>query len=378
MATADVQELELLVIPGDGIGREVTDQACRIAEWFIGRGMRLRLRRLAFGLEVWEHHGCLMTEETLQAIRASRAILFGAIGGDAYDDIPLDIVRSQGLLRIRKELDLYANLRPVRAWPSLEPICPLVPALARGVDLLIVRELADGLYYGEPRGIVTAADGARTGINTMSYGEASIRRIARAALEIAATRSGRLTSVDKSNVLETSQLWRRVMQEEAAARPEVAVSHMLVDNCALQLMRRPGQFDVIVTENLFGDILSDEAGAIAGSLGMLPSASLRFGEAGTERQGLYEPVHGSAPDIAGRDIANPLGAILSLALAFRFSLDAPQAADLLEAAVEVALADGARTLDIMHAGGRQVDCAGMGDAVLAALDTLAPAARGRG
>ena len=361
--------MELLVIPGDGIGPEVTEQACRVAGWFIGRGMDLTLQHEPFGLDVWRSRGRLMTEETMAAVRTAPAILFGAIGGDEYDSIPLNIVREQGLLRIRRELDLFANLRPVRFWSALEPVCPLVPRLARGTDMMIIRELSGGLYYGEPRGITTDSRGKQIGVNTLSYEEDRIRRIIRVAVEVASGRSGRITSVDKSNVLEVSQLWRRLAREEADNKPGIELSHMLVDNCALQLVRNPGQFDTIVTENLFGDVLSDEAGAISGSLGMLSSASLHIGGRNADRQGLYEPVHGSAPDIAGQGVANPIGAILSLALAFHYSFDLPDEAALIEAAVERALHSGARTADIMHEGGRLVSCAGMGDAVLAALDT---------
>lgn len=362
--------MELLVIPGDGIGAEVTHEACRVAEWFIAKGMDLTLVHRPFGLEVWNAEGRLVSDETMELVRKAPAILFGAIGGEEYHDIPLEIVREQGLLKIRRDLDLFANLRPVRYWEPLASVCPLTESTAMESDLLIVRELSGGLYYGEPRGISEGADGKRVGVNTMSYDEDRIRRIIKAAVNLAQQRSGQLMSVDKSNVLEVSQLWRSVAQEEARKHADVTLRHMLVDNCALQLVRNPRQFDTIVTENLFGDILSDCAGAISGSLGMLPSASLNIGEDGEPRQGLYEPVHGSAPDIAGQGIANPIGSILSLALALRYSFGLPLVATMIEEAVNAALLGGARTSDIDFGQGRLVSTSAMGDAILDALERL--------
>jgi len=293
-------------------------------------------------------------------------VLFGATGGPGYDDIPTEVRRQGSLLRIRRELGVYTNLRPITGYPALAGVVPLKPETVRGVDIVVVRELNGGIYFGQPRGI-NGTEGTEVGTNTLTYATGEVERIARAAFALARERGGRLTSVDKSNVLETSALWRRVVSRIGRDEyPDIALDHILVDNCAMQLVRAPRQFDVLLADNMFGDILSDIGGAIAGSLGMLPSASLGAPEAGRQAA-LYEPVHGSAPDIAGQGIANPLGATLSLAMAFRHTLQQPDDADLLEAAVDAALQAGARTPDIVTADEQAGGTVDMGDAVLAAL-----------
>ncbi len=359
----------ILVLGGDGVGPEVIAQALRVARWFVERrGLPLELVEAPYGMTAWQGHGAILPDATLEAVRAADAILFGAIGD--YPGVPVEVRRAGSVLRIRRELELFANLRPVRYWPALADACPLRPEVARGTDIAIVRENTGGLYFGTPRGTSTLPDGRRESVNTMRYASDEIERVARFAFDLARTRGGRLCSVDKSNVLENGVLWRKTVTAlHESEYGDVALSHMLVDNCAMQLVRDPRQFDVIVTENMFGDILSDGAGAIAGSLGMLPSASLGAADATGRRPALYEPVHGSAPDIAGKGIANPLGAILSFALLLRHSIGRGDEADRLERAVTRALESGARTADIA-APGRTVSCtAAMGDAVLAALES---------
>ncbi|MCW5730911.1 MAG: 3-isopropylmalate dehydrogenase [Alphaproteobacteria bacterium] len=364
---------DLLVLAGDGIGPEVMAEACRVAEWFIGKGrIEATLTASPFGVSAWRDSGELMPASTLQRVREADAILFGANGGPEYDAIPHALRRAGSLLRIRKELDLYANIRPVRHWPELAASCPLKDEVAGGTDLVVVRENTSGLYFGEPRGIETLADGRKRGVNTQSYSSDEIERIARVAFTLAGTRQGRVCSVDKSNVMESGALWRevvhRVHREEF---PRIELSDMLADNCAMQLVRAPRQFDVILTDNMFGDLLSDCAGSISGSLGMLPSASLGARRADGRLPALYEPVHGSAPDIAGQGVANPLAAVLSFAMCLQYTFGAPGEADLLLRAVRQALADGARTPDLAASGSRRVGTRQMGDAVLAALGSLA-------
>jgi 3-isopropylmalate dehydrogenase len=303
-----------------------------------------------------------LPEATLRAAREADAILFGAIGGPKYDTLPRDKRPERGLLRLRKELGLFANLRPALVYDELAGASTLRPEVVSGLDILIVRELTGDIYFGEPRGIATLAGGEREGVNTMRYRESEIRRIARVAFEAARKRSRRVCSVDKANVLETTELWKQVVTEEAKAYPGLELTHMYVDNCAMQLVRNPKQFDVIVTGNLFGDILSDEASMLTGSIGMLPSASMD-----ANGKGLYEPIHGSAPDIAGKGVANPLATILSAAMMLRYSLGRPAEAGRIEAAVRKALAGGLRTADIYTDGLKKVGTAEMGDAVAAAL-----------
>jgi 3-isopropylmalate dehydrogenase len=347
------------VLPGDGIGPEIVAEALKV------------LRRLKLPMEMqeapvggagYDAAGDPLPEATLRAAREADAILFGAIGGPNYDTLPRDKRPERGLLRLRKELGLFANLRPALVYDELAQASTLRPDVVSGLDILIVRELTGDIYFGEPRGISTLAGGEREGVNTMRYRESEIRRIARVAFEAARKRSRRVCSVDKANVLETTELWKQVVTEEAKAYPELELTHMYVDNCAMQLVRNPKQFDVIVTGNLFGDILSDEASMLTGSIGMLPSASMD-----ANGKGLYEPIHGSAPDIAGKRVANPLATILSAAMMLRYSLGRPAEAGRIETAVRKALASGLRTADIYTDGLKRVGTAEMGDAVAAAL-----------
>lgn len=352
----------ILVLPGDGIGPEIVAEALKVLD---------ALRR-DHGLAVtWEEGllgGCAVdaTGEpypaaTRERARAADAVLLGAVGGPRYDALPRHQRPERGLLAIRKDLNLFANLRPAVVFPQLAGASSLKPEIVAGLDILIVRELTGDVYFGEPRGIETR-NGERVGINTMIYSEAEIVRIAHVAFKAAQQRGGRLCSVDKMNVLESTQLWRDVVCEVAAEYPDVTLSHMLVDNAAMQLVRNPKQFDVVVTGNLFGDILSDEASMLTGSIGMLASASLD-----QNNKGMYEPIHGSAPDIAGKDIANPLATILSVAMMLRYTLNQEAAAARIEDAVKKVLAQGLRTADIYTEGMRKVACSEMGDAVVAAL-----------
>ncbi len=367
----------LLIIPGDGIGIEVTAEACRVAQWLIDhRGIDLRMETRNMGMSALKTEGSLMPEATLSACRSADAILFGASGGPDFDALPRAIRRSGSVLRLRQELGLYVNLRPVKAFDALIGATPFKPEVVRGIDMMIVREANGGIYFGEPRGVTPLADGNRRGVNTEVYTTPEIVRIARAAFDLARTRKRRVCSAEKSNVLESSLLWREDVQAlRDRDYPDIELSHMYVDNCAMQLVRWPAQFDVLLSTNLFGDILSDCAAPITGSLGMLPSASLNLsdeslrGASGSlrPRHALYEPVHGSAPEIAGRSVANPLGSILSLAMAFRHSLDAPEIADEVERAVDSALVAGHRTADIAVAGETAISTGAMGAAVIAAL-----------
>jgi 3-isopropylmalate dehydrogenase len=351
--------MKIAVLPGDGIGKEIVAQALRVLR---GLELPLELEEAPVGGAGYEAAGDPLPEATLRLARAADAILFGAIGGPQYDALPRDKRPERGLLRLRKELGLFANLRPAHVFPELAAASSLKPELVAGLDILIVRELTGDIYFGEPRGITTLPGGEREGVNTMRYRESEIRRIARVAFEAARRRGKRLCSVDKANVLETTELWKQVVTETGKEYADVDLSHMYVDNCAMQLVRNPRQFDVIVTGNLFGDILSDEASMLTGSIGMLPSASL------DERgKGLYEPIHGSAPDIAGKGQANPLATILSAAMMLRYSLGRAAAADRLEAAVRKVLQQGLRTADIYTDGWRKVGTQEMGDAVVAAL-----------
>jgi len=362
--------MRLLVLPGDGVGPEVTAEAVRVLRWFVEhRGLDLTLVERDFGIVNWHKHGTLMPDETWAQVEAADAILFGATGSiDQQGVVPPEERRKGSLLRMRKALDLFANMRPVRMQPALAEASPYKPRITQGVDLCFVRELTAGMYFGTPRGVETLPDGSRRGVNTHSYTEAEIARAARFAFNLARMRRNHVTSVDKANVMEAGALWRevvgRIHREEF---PDVGFENMLADNCAIQLARAPTRFDVLVTDNLFGDLLSDAAGAIIGSLGMLPSASLSEADASGRRRALYEPIHGSAPDIAGRGIANPLGAILSVAMLLRWSAGRPADADHLEAAVEAALARGARTGDIAAPGEAVIGTRAMGDAVLTAL-----------
>jgi 3-isopropylmalate dehydrogenase len=351
--------MKIAVLPGDGIGKEIVAQALRVLR---GLGLPLEFEQAPVGGAGYEAAGDPLPEATLALAREADAILFGAIGGPQYDALPRDKRPERGLLRLRKELGLFANLRPARVFPELAAASSLKPELVAGLDILIVRELTGDIYFGEPRGITTLPGGEREGVNTMRYRESEIGRIARVAFEAARRRGKRLCSVDKANVLETTELWKQVVGELGKEYADVELSHMYVDNCAMQLVRNPKQFDVIVTGNMFGDILSDEASMLTGSIGMLPSASLD-----DKGKGLYEPIHGSAPDIAGKGVANPLATILSAAMMLRYSLARPADADRVEAAVRKVLGARLRTADIYTDGCRKVGTQEMGDAVVAAL-----------
>ena len=360
--------MKILVLPGDGVGPEVTREALRVLRWFIEhRGLEARIVERDFGLVNWQRHGTMMPDETWARIEEADAILFGAVGTLDQRAIPAEERRKGGLLRIRKSLDLFANIRPIRMPRALLEASPYKARVVEGVDLCFVRELTAGMYFGTPRGVTGEAPDRR-GVNTHSYTEGEIARAARFAFELARTRRNHVTSVDKGNVMEAGALWRDVVTGiHAAEYPDVELRHLLADNCAIQLARAPKSFDVIVTDNLFGDLLSDAAGAIIGSLGMLPSAALSAPDASRRRRALYEPIHGSAPDIAGQGVANPLGAILSVALLLRHSAGRPADADVLEAAVEAALDSGARTADIAAPGEAVLGTVAMADAVLARL-----------
>ncbi|MGZ7086471.1 MAG: 3-isopropylmalate dehydrogenase [Ilumatobacteraceae bacterium] len=361
--------MQLLILPGDGVGGEVMAEVRRVLDWLsTQRGLDIDVHEEPFGIAAWRAHGTLMRDETWERIQAADAILFGAIGSPEYAQIPAEERKIDWLLKMRRALDLYENLRPVRAVDALLDASTLRPEVVRGVDMVIVRELAGGVYFGEPRGVETLADGSRRAVNTIVYTTREVERIARSAFELARTRHGRVCSVDKANVLEFGAFWRETVQAVGDSEyPDVEVSHMYVDNCAMQLVRDPRQFDVIVTENLFGDILSDCAAMVTGSLGMLPSASRGPVKPDGRRAALYEPVHGSAPDIAGQGVANPLAAILSLAMCLRYSLDRVNDAAFLEQAVERALVAGARTRDLAAPGTTFLSTSEMTDRVIAEL-----------
>ncbi len=364
--------VKVTIVGGEGIGPEVTAQSHRILSWFAAkRGVPATLREAQYGLIPYLATGKVLPKDTAEAMDEADAILWGATGGPETKEVPAAARKEGSLLGLRSKYDLYANLRPIVASPALSGSAPLKAEVLNGVDFVIIRELTSGIYFGEPRGIETLADGQRRGFNTEQYTTNQVRRVARAAFELARTRRGKVCSVDKANVLETSVLWR---EEVTALHKEefsdVELTHLYVDNAAMQIVRAPKQFDLMVTGNIFGDILSDCAAMASGSLGMLPSASLgpvdRFGR----RKALYEPVHGSAPDIAGKGIANPLGSILSVAMMLRLTFNRPADADLLEKAVNSALVAGARTADIAEPGAKKLSTVEMGDAVLNALDRI--------
>ena len=356
----------ILLLPGDGIGPEVVEQARRVLVATAGVfDLDLVFDSADLGGVAIDRHGDPYPETTRLLAREADAILLGAVGGPKWDTLPAGERPERGLLAIRSDLDLFCNLRPAMLYPQLADASSLKPDLVAGLNLLIVRELTGGIYFGEPRGVETSADGVRRGFNTDVYDEGEIGRIARLAFQFAQKRNGRLCSVDKANVLEVTMLWRDVVTEVSAEFPEIELSHMYVDNAAMQLVREPKQFDVVLTGNLFGDILSDTAAMLTGSIGMLPSASLN-----AESRGLYEPVHGSAPDIAGAGKANPLATILSAAMLLRYSLDEGPAADAIETAVEHVLNEGLRTLDIASSPADAATTDAMGDAVVAAITSL--------
>ncbi len=352
--------MKLAILPGDGIGPEIVAQAVKVLK---ALKLEISLTEAPIGGAGYEAAGDPLPDATLQLAKNSDAVLLGAVGDWKYDKLERHLRPERGLLRIRKELNLFANLRPALLYPELAAASTLKPEVVSGLDIMIVRELTGDIYFGQPRGISTLENGEREGINTMRYNESEIRRIGRVAFDIAMKRNKKVCSVDKANVLETTELWRQVMIELSAEYPEVELSHMYVDNAAMQLIRAPKQFDVMVTGNIFGDILSDEASMLTGSIGMLPSASLD-----ANNKGMYEPSHGSAPDIAGKDIANPLATILSAAMMLRYTFNDEANALKIEGAVKTALAQGYRTADIFTEGCKKVGCSEMGNAVVAALN----------
>jgi 3-isopropylmalate dehydrogenase len=360
-------ERRVLVLPGDNIGSEIVPEAIKVLtkvdEIF---DLNIEFEYGELGGAAIDAFGHPCPNATLEKAKAANAILLGAVGGPQWDHVDLEIRPEKGLLAIRSELDLFGNLRPAIMYPQLSHASSLKPEYVSGLDILIVRELVGGIYFGNPRGISTLVDGEREGYNTYRYKESEIRRIARMAFEAAMIRGKRLCSVDKSNVLEVTVLWREIVEEVAVDYPEVKLSHMYVDNAAMQLVMQPNQFDVIVTGNMFGDILSDIAAMLTGSIGMLPSASLDINGVG-----MYEPCHGSAPDIAGQDIANPLATILSAAMMLRYSLGAKNEAKAIERAVSSVLDNGLRTGDIFTDGMKKVGTADMGTAVVKALELSA-------
>ncbi|WP_298437268.1 3-isopropylmalate dehydrogenase [uncultured Jannaschia sp.] len=360
----------LLILPGDGIGPEVMAEVRRVIDWFEAkRGLSFEVSEDLVGGCAYDKHGTPLHDDTMARAQEVDAVLLGAVGGPKYDDLDFSVKPERGLLRLRKEMDLFSNLRPAQCFDALADFSSLKKEVVAGLDIMIIRELTSGVYFGEPRGIHKEGN-ERVGINTQRYTESEIARVARSAFELAKKRSNKVCSMEKANVMESGILWRDVVQEiHDAEYPEVELSHMYADAGAMQLTRWPKQFDVIVTDNLFGDLLSDLAAMLTGSLGMLPSASLGLPMANGRPKALYEPVHGSAPDIAGQGKANPIACILSFAMALRYSFDEGAHADLLEGAVQQVLADGVRTADLMGPdGGTPVSTTQMGDAILAALD----------
>ena len=359
----------LLILPGDGIGQEVMAEVRKVIGWYGDkRGIAFDVSEDLVGGAAYEKYGTPLHDDTMARAQEVDAVLLGAVGGPKYDDLDFSVKPERGLLRLRKEMDLFANLRPAQCFDALADFSSLKKDIVAGLDIMIVRELTSGIYFGEPRGIFTE-NNERVGINTQRYSESEIDRVARAAFELAMKRGKKLCSMEKANVMESGILWREVVTEVHADYPEVELSHMYADNGAMQLVRAPKQFDVIVTDNLFGDILSDCAAMLTGSLGMLPSASLGSPMANGRPKAMYEPVHGSAPDIAGKGLANPSACILSFAMALRYSFDLGAEADRLEDAVERVLADGIRTADLLRSDGQEpVSTSQMGDAIVAALD----------
>jgi 3-isopropylmalate dehydrogenase len=353
--------VKIALLPGDGIGPEILREAVRLLDALRSDGLKIETEEAPVGGAAYDAAGDPLPPSTLALAKSADAVLFGAVGGPQYDALPRDKRPEKAILGLRKECDFFANLRPATVFPELAGASTLKPEVVSGLDIMIVRELTGDIYFGQPRGI-TGEKGSRVGFNTMHYTEAQIRRILHVGFRTARQRGRRLCSVDKMNVLETTQLWRDIAEEIAPEYPDVELTHILVDNCAMQLVRNPRQFDVLVTGNMFGDILSDEASMLTGSIGMLPSASLD-----ADGKGLYEPIHGSAPDIAGKGLANPLAQILSMAMMFRYTFDRADVAARIEGAVRKALAAGLRTADIAAGGAKACSTAEMGAAVLKAL-----------
>jgi len=360
----------ILILPGDGIGPEVMAQVRRIIDWYgEKRDLTFDVSEDLVGGSAYDVHGVPLADATMEKAQSVDAVLLGAVGGPQYDGLDFSVKPERGLLRLRKEMDLFANLRPAQCFDALAEFSSLKPDIIAGLDIMIVRELTGGVYFGEPRGIFEE-DGVRYGINTQRYSVPEIERAARSAFDLARKRAGKVCSMEKANVMESGLLWREIVQKVGDAEyPDVDLSHMYADAGAMQLVRAPKQFDVIVTDNLFGDLLSDVAAMLTGSLGMLPSASLGAPMENGRPKAMYEPVHGSAPDIAGEDKANPIACILSFSMALRYSFDQGAEADRLDAAVETVLAEGLRTADLMgQEGVTPVGTTGMGDAILKALD----------
>ncbi|WP_373019849.1 3-isopropylmalate dehydrogenase [Thiomicrorhabdus sp.] len=354
---------QVLVLPGDGIGPEITAEAVKVLETLKKTdGLDINMTEDLVGGAAYDVHGVPLADETMAAAKAADAVLLGAVGGYKWESLDISVRPEKGLLRLRSEMELFANLRPAFLYPQLASASTLKPEVVAGLDILIVRELTGGIYFGQPRGIRTLENGERQGFNTYVYSESEIKRIAHVAFQAAMKRNKKLTSVDKANVLEVTELWREIVDDVAKEYPEVEVKHMYVDNAAMQLVLNPKQFDVMVTGNMFGDILSDEASMLTGSIGMLASASLD-----ANNKGMYEPSHGSAPDIAGQNKANPLATILSAAMMLRYSLGREDLAEKIEDAVGKVLDQGLRTGDIYSEGCQLVTCSEMGDAVVAAL-----------
>jgi 3-isopropylmalate dehydrogenase len=363
----------ILLLPGDGIGPEVMEETQRVLGWFsANRNLAFTTETDLVGGAAYEAHGTPATDAMMQKALKANAVLFGAVGGPQWDKLPFHSKPEQGLLRLRGDLGLFANLRPALCFEALKEASTLKPEIVSGLDILIVRELTGGVYFGLPKETTTLPDGQKRAVDTQVYTTSEIERIARVAFELARLRDKRVVSADKSNVMVTGVLWRETVQRVHDAEfPDVQLSHILADNCAMQLVRNPKQFDVIVTDNLFGDVLSDEAAQLTGSIGMLPSASLGAKDAGGRQPALYEPIHGSAPDIAGKGLANPIATILSFGMCLRYSFGRGEDAALLEKAVERVLAEGYRTGDIMQPGMTKVGTTAMTDAILKALDKLA-------
>jgi len=362
----------MLILPGDGIGAEVMVEVQRVVDWVSGAsGTPFTTETDLVGGAAIDAHGVPLHDDTMKKAFDFDAVMLGAVGGPKWDNLDFSIKPERGLLRLRKEMALFANLRPAMCFDALAEASSLKRDLVAGLDIMIVRELTGGTYFGEPRGISELPNGERRGVNTQVYDTHEIVRVARAAFELAQKRDKRLCSVEKANVMESGVLWREEVTKLAPEYPDVELNHMYADNCAMQLVRQPKQFDVIVTDNLFGDLLSDCAAMLTGSLGMLPSASLGAEDENKKRKAMYEPVHGSAPDIAGEGKANPIACILSLAMALRYSFDRPEEADAVEKAVEDVLAEGYRTGDIMQEGMKLVGTTEMGDTILAKLKKAA-------
>ena len=353
--------MKIAVLPGDGIGTEIVAQAMKVLDVLKRDGMKIETEEAAIGGAGYDTAGDPLPEATLKLAKASDAVLLGAVGGPQYDKLDRPLRPERGLLRIRKELNLFANLRPALLYPELAGASSLKPEVVAGLDIMIVRELTGDVYFGQPRGI-EVRDGERVGFNTMIYSESEVRRVAHVAFGIAMKRGRKLCSVEKANVLECSELWKEVVAEVAKEYPQVELTTMYVDNAAMQLVRNPKQFDVIVTGNIFGDILSDQASMLSGSIGMLPSASLD-----ANNKGMYEPIHGSAPDIAGKNLANPLATILSVSMMFKYTFADQATADRIDNAVKKVIAQGYRTGDIWTEGCKRVSCSEMGDAVVTAM-----------